>query len=133
MAIDYDEHFEKQMEESVVDHPNQQMLHPSAQHKLLGAYCREQDKFAMRIVYTRRLPEDPDKIEEKVRKHLFRMDKELENRITSHLVVGREAVLLFDDQAEMRQKYGEIGSQHDGNPFYVSTIHKKGPVLNENT
>ena len=134
MELDYDKHFEQRMERSLLERGEQQLLHPSSQSELLGAYCREQDKFAMRIVWSGRLPKDPDDIEEAVRTHLFRMDKPLESQIATHLIVGREAVLFFDDQVKMEEKYNDIGNHGvDGNPFYVCTIHRKGIVLTENT
>jgi hypothetical protein len=140
MNIDFDEHFERQMDSLFKDRGDVDVITPGGTtSKLLALLCRHKNKYGIYISYT-----PPHDIEEdEISDHLDENIEELgllnsksdmlKSELTIGLLLRGWTLITFDEEEEMRDCYSKIPEQNVDVPFYACTIHKKGVILNENT
>ena len=108
------------------------VLNSSAEIFMFGLLCREKGKWGMQIHAT-----DSEITESDIRRHLpFTevMENQDKKALKAGLQIDGVAYIFFDSQKRLREAFGTISNHTTtGNPFSVTTVHKKGIVLNENT
>lgn len=134
MKIDFDQRFKERIENIETGNGFSEnseypcVMHPGSRLEMFGALCRMKEKWGMYIFSF-------DDVEKKdVEKHLPFHEDLTENALLHALKMDGEAYVFFDSQEKMNDAYRQVTDQGiNGNSFYVATVHKKGPVLNENT
>jgi hypothetical protein len=123
--MDIEQEFQNQM--GRIEGP---VLNSSSKVFMFGLLCREKEKWGMQIHAT-----DPVS-EADIRRHLpFTEVMEASNRrsLRAALQMDGVAYVFFDSQKRLRKAFGTASSQTGENPFSITTIHKKGVVLNDST
>lgn len=125
--MDIDQEFQNQ-----VDRIEGPVLNSSSEIFMFGLLCREKEKWGMQIHAT-----DSKISESDIRQHLpFTevMGNQEKRNLKAGLQVDGVAYIFFDSQDRLREAFGTISNHTTtGSPFSVTTVHKKGIVLNENT
>ena len=125
--MDIDQEFHDQ-----IDRIEDRVLNSSAEVFMFGLLCREKGKWGMQIHAT-----DSEITESDILRHLpFTevMKNQDKKALKAGLHMDGVAYIFYDSQERLREAFGTISNHTTtGNPFSVTTVHKKGIVLNENT
>lgn len=113
-----------------IDRIGDRVLNSSSEIFMFGLLCREKSKWGMQIHATDSVS-DSD-----IRRHLpFTevMKDQNKKELQAGLQTDGTAYVFFDSRERLREAFGTV-SDHavTGSPFSVTTVHKKGVVLNEN-